>query len=330
VKDGRAFLARSLPPLLAQVGRGLLEVLVVDDGSGDGSGAFAAGQGARVLATGGPLGPAAARNRGAREARGDLLLFVDADVVAHPDAADVARAAFAEPAVVAVFGSYDDAPPERSFASQYMNLRHHFVHQRGAGEATTFWAGLGAVRREAFLAVGGYDAERYAVPSIEDIELGYRLRAAGGRILNLPALQGTHLKRWTLGGVVHTDVVCRALPWARLLLARAEAVPDLNTGRAEQAKALLAAALAASLPLAAAGVLSPLWPPALFAAAVAANADLFALFRRRRGLPFALGALAFHQLYYLYASAAYAWCAVEQRLRARPAAGAAGGGGGAP
>jgi hypothetical protein len=209
-----------------------------------------------------------------------------------------------------------------------MNLRHHFVHQRGAGEATTFWAGCGAVRRAAFLAAGGYDAERYAIPSIEDVELGYRLRAAGGRILNLPDLQGTHLKRWTLGGVVHTDVVCRALPWARLLLARAEAVPDLNTTRAEQGKALLAAALAASAVLALAGAVSPVWPAALFAAALAANAGLFALFRRRRGLVFALAALAFHQVYYLYASAAYAWCALEHRLRA-PAAGAAGRGGGA-
>ena len=70
----------------------------------------------------------------------------------------------------------------------FRNLLHHTVHQRSAGDVRSFWAGLGAVRRTAFDDVGGFDADRYPWPSIEDIELGARL-AGKGRIILDPELQ---------------------------------------------------------------------------------------------------------------------------------------------
>lgn len=322
VRDGMGYLEQSLPPLLARVGVDLLEVLVVDDGSSDGSGEWAAARGAKVLRSERSEGPGAARNRAAEVARGELLLFVDADVVAHPDVVASARAAFADPDVVAVFGSYDDRPPDPAFASQYMNLRHHYTHQRGGGEASTFWAGLGAVRRQAFLAAGGYDAGRYAVPSIEDIELGYRLRAAGGRIRLVPEMQGTHLKRWTLRGVIQTDVFRRAIPWSRLLVSRRDVPADLNARRGEQGRALLAGLFLGTLLLAVVGRMAPWVPVIFFFAAVATNRALFSLFRRRRGVVFALLALLFHQVYYVYSAGAFVLCWVERRLAPRHAAAA--------
>ena len=76
---------------------------------------------------------------------------------------------------------------------------------------------------------------------------------------------------------------------------------------AERLRALLALALFASIPLAVVGVV-PGWAPlALLAAALAANVDLFQLFRRRRGTLFALAGLLFHQVYYAYSAAAYGW-----------------------
>ena len=79
----------------------------------------------------------------------------------------------------------------------------------------------------------------------------------------------------------------------------------LNTRPAELARAALAWALACSLPAAATGLV-PAWTPlALYAAAIAAQPGLFALFLRARGVAFALGAIAFHQVHYLYASAAF-------------------------
>src|SRR5690242_14137845 len=60
-------------------------------------------------------GPAAARNDGARQARGDILVFVDADVRIHGDALTRIRTAFAaDPSLAAVFGAYDDEPLEQT------------------------------------------------------------------------------------------------------------------------------------------------------------------------------------------------------------------------
>lgn len=319
VYNGRAYLAESLPPLVDLVAAGRLqELIVVDDGSTDGSGSWAAQRGARVLQSAGRAGPGAARNRAAREAQSDLVLFVDADVVLHADAVDHLLRAFESDDVVAVFGSYDDSPPHPAFASQYMNLRHHHVHHQAAGLASTFWAGCGAVRREAFLACGGYDAERFERPSVEDIELGLRLRRAGGQIRLVPEMQGTHLKQWTTWGVIHTDVICRAIPWARMLMTDPGAELDLNAGAAEQGKAILAGLFVLSVPLALLGGGWPLAGVGLFAAAIAVNRGLFQLFRRRRGWLFAVGALAFHQLYYLYSGVAFVGCWLEHRLGLAP------------
>ena len=82
------------------------------------------------------------------------------------------------------------APRLQGVVSQYRNLLHHFVHQHGNSEASTFWAGCGAIRRSVFEEMGGFDEQRFPTPSIEDIELGYRLRQAGHRILLDKACRG--------------------------------------------------------------------------------------------------------------------------------------------
>jgi glycosyltransferase involved in cell wall biosynthesis len=317
VRDGRAYLAESLPALLAQLGEHLLEVLVVDDGSRDGSAELANELGAQVLRSERSSGPAAARNRGAEAARGEVLFFVDADVVVHPDAVDQVARAMAAGGVVAVFGSYDDRPRDPGFASRYMNLRHHHVHQSAARETASFWAGCGAVRTSAFRQLGGFDAQRFAVPSIEDIALGRRLHEGGGRILLLPDLQGTHLKRWTLWSAIHTDVFRRALPWGRLIVGEGAPGTELNTSPGERLCAVVAWGVAAAALLWAAGVLSFAAVAAALALAALLNRRLLALFARRGGWWFALRGLIQHQLYYLYASAVYVFCLAERRLRRR-------------
>ncbi len=177
------------------------------------------------------LGPAAARNLGARKATAEIVVFVDADVEVHDDVFARIRAAFQNDAdLTAVFGSYDDDPGGSGVVSDFRNLLHHHVHHQGAGVATTFWAGLGAVRRDAILSSGGFDEQRFPLASIEDIELGMRLHRHGGRILLDPAIQGKHLKSWSLTGMMHTDLLRRGVPWVKLLLEHRADSTALNLG----------------------------------------------------------------------------------------------------
>src|SRR5690606_34908923 len=136
----------------------------------------------------------------------DVLVFVDADVVVHGDALARMAAPFdREPALHALFGSYDDDPRCSDIPSRYKNLLHHYVHQHGRPLASSFWAGCGAVKRTAFVAMSGFD-ERYERPSVEDIELGLRLFRAGMAIRLCPEIQATHLKHWTLMNLWRTDI----------------------------------------------------------------------------------------------------------------------------
>jgi GT2 family glycosyltransferase len=287
-----------------------MEIIVVDDASTDETASVAAGMGARVIRLAKNSGPAAARNHGARQARGEILFFVDADVLLAPRTVDRILSIFAErPDVAAVFGSYDDTPRAPGVVSRYRNLLHHYVHQHGQADASTFWAGCGAIRRDAFRDVGGFDDERFPRPSIEDIELGQRLRRAGHRILLDKTIQGTHLKCWSLGSLIHTDVTRRALPWSRLIL-ESRAVPDtLNLVWRERVSAALVVAAIAALPFA---VLWPklfVLPLAPLAGLLVWNRELYLFFFRRGGPWFALACIPLHLLYYVYSglSYLYAW-----------------------
>ena len=305
VYNGEAVLARCLAPLVAFALDGAIaELIVVDDGSTDASAWIAKEAGARVIPSGGRLGPGGARNRGAEVARGDVLWFVDADVVVHDDAAQVLKDAFARSGAAAVFGTYDEFPAATNFLSQYKNLAHRHHHVRAERDAETFWAGCGAVRADAFWSVGGFDANRYPQPSIEDIELGVRLRKRGFGIRIDPELQGQHLKEWRFGSLLRTDILQRAYPWTRLMRDR-RLRATLNVSPAERLRALVAWALALSAVAVLAGRAPFALPAALLVAAIAANAPLFALFARANGYAFALGAILFHQFHYLYASAAF-------------------------
>jgi glycosyltransferase involved in cell wall biosynthesis len=314
VYNGAAQIRQSLPPLLAMQGRGeIAEIIVVDDGSSDETVAVASSLGARVIPSGGRLGPGGARNIAARLATSDLLWFIDADVVVHPDAARVLAGAFADSGAAAVFGTYDNRPPAANFFSQYKNLVHHYYHGRQAGDAETFWAGCGAIRKDVFLELGGFDLARYPVPSIEDIELAWRLRRRGLRIHRTPQLQATHLKVWRLGNLLYTDIFCRALPWSRLIHAQDALVDTLNIGTAERLYAVLAACVFASILMAASGLV-PWWSPlAVLFVAGAANWRLLQVFHRARGAAFAICGIMFHQVYYLYSSVVFGWTWLERR-----------------
>jgi glycosyltransferase involved in cell wall biosynthesis len=310
-------LRESMAGLLASaLPREQWELIVADDGSPDNTGATAALVADRVVRVDdGPRGPAHARNMGARVARGAILLFVDADVVVHPDVLSMVVAHFQrDPTLGAVFGSYDDQPAASGLVSQYRNLLHRRVHLAHAGASQTFWAGCGAVRRDAFMAVSGFDAARFPRPQIEDIDLGYRLHDGGERILLDPTLLGTHLKHWTLRGMLRTDLRDRAIPWMRLLLERRTALHagPLNTNRREQMLTVLMALCVVLFPAALvwqSGALLTLGMVALMLVLLS-NAALFLWFAQVRGVPFAFATVPLRLLFYVVSAAGASWAVV--------------------
>ena len=323
--------AETLPRCLAALAesdlpRATWELIVVDDASTDDTAIIAAEHADTVVRLPRrPHGPAYARNRGFEVARGECVAFVDADVCVHPDTLSrFARVLMTEPEVSAVFGAYDDHPSERGIVSQYRNLLHHYVHSIGSGEAETFWAGCGAVRRSAFAEAGMYDEWRFARPQIEDIDLGYRMRALGHRIVLRPEIQGTHLKRWTFRGMVSTDLHARGVPWMRLLLQggtvlRARTLNLRTVEKINTALVILATAFVI--------VAATLWDARWLAAAgfciipvAATNYDLLDFFAERRGVGFALAAFPLHLVYYLVSgtSAVLGWLLHELLGEAKP------------
>jgi glycosyltransferase involved in cell wall biosynthesis len=245
-------------------------------------------------------GPAAARNAGAARSEADVLVFVDADVEVHADAlARIERRFAADPRLTAVFGAYDLAPAAPGLTSRFRNLLHHHVHAEAAGAAETFWAGLGAVRREAFERAGGFDAGRFPRPSIEDVELGRRLRAGGGRIALDPEIRGRHLKAWTPVSMVRTDFARRGVPWARLLLRDRGANDALNLAWRHRLAAAAGLGALAALALRRPGVALA----ALFGSTVLEH-RFYALLARQGGPRLLVAGVGLHQVHHLTASAA--------------------------
>ena len=179
-----------------------------------------------------------------------------------------------------IFGSYTRETRAAGFLTKFKNLQHHFTHQRGADYQTTFWSGCGAVTREAFEAVGGFDVDLLAC---EDIEFGSEASRLGYRVRLVRDMQVEHLKEYNLASLVRSDFFQRAIPWTRLIHSGRTGMGALNTNRRGRVSVAAAGALLIAL------IAAPFWQPAIGAAAVAlvailaANWELIALTARELG-----------------------------------------------
>lgn len=177
-----------LSVLSQSVPRELYEVIVVDDGSTDATGAIARSHGVRVIPQP-PLGAAAARNTGARAARGEILLFLDADCVPALDWIGQMLAPFEDPTVVGVKGVYlthQEALLPRLIQAEYEDKYRRLERYETIDFIDGYSAGY---RRAAFMSAGGFDT---SLAAAEDIELSYRLAKSGQKLVFAPKARVYH------------------------------------------------------------------------------------------------------------------------------------------
>ncbi len=188
------------------------EVIVVDDASTDESAEVASRCGCHVVQLDENVGAAMAKNLGVGEAKGDIVLFTDADILLQPDTLRLVAERFEDPNVAGVVGLLGRELRYGNFCSQFKNLWMHYTYARLAASEDAdrgvglFYTSIAAIRRDVFLQMDGFDSHYRGASVTEDIEFGQRLLTAGHRVCLDGRLAVEHLKHYSLIDLLRTDL----------------------------------------------------------------------------------------------------------------------------
>jgi GT2 family glycosyltransferase len=186
VRNDAVRLTRCLKSIAAnRFPRTAIEVIVIDNASTDDTAAAARAYADTVITLQGHS-VAALRNAGARQSRGAIVAFVDADHEIPEDWVSAAVTTLADPRIAAA-GFPTDTQPDANWVQRlYDSMR-----QRPASREEVSWLGSGnlAIKRERFDAVGGFNETLVAC---EDVDLCNRLAAAGAVIVADPRMRSIH------------------------------------------------------------------------------------------------------------------------------------------
>jgi glycosyltransferase involved in cell wall biosynthesis len=183
--NGSRRIGNCLDALQKQTTGRSIEILVVDDGSTDNTAETVGNYTDVRLISQKNAGPAAARNRGAVEAQGRILLFTDDDCVPTPGWLDAMLVPFADPDVVGAKGAY--LTRQTSLAARFVQIEYEDKYRRMAGLDTIDFVDTysAAFLRDRFQEMNGYDTS-FPVACAEDIELSYRMSARGWKMKFVP------------------------------------------------------------------------------------------------------------------------------------------------
>jgi len=183
------------------------EVVVVDDASPSlvELPEFALNWG-RIVRLDTNLGPAGARNEGAAVAQGEILLFIDTDVVIGDDCLEKIGRFYRDDykqnwgltGIQSVRMEFDN------FCSQYKNLWLRYSFLQSPDDSALFYTSIAAVPRDLFHRLNGFDL-KYTTPSLEDTDFGNRIWEGGGKVRIDRELEVRHNKYYSLCGLLKND-----------------------------------------------------------------------------------------------------------------------------
>ncbi|MBI5409057.1 MAG: glycosyltransferase family 2 protein [Nitrospirae bacterium] len=174
--------SRFMPGLLDSVFREKIddmEVIIVDDCSKDDTVALAGNYPVRVIELEKNGGPARARNLGVEAAKGDIIFFLDSDVLVLDGTIREVKEYFDKnPSAKCVIGVCDTEPLNKGFVPRYMAM-FEYIHLIGTPEnkVSVFAPRCGAIKKDFFLKIGAYN-ESYKGADVEDFELARRINKA--------------------------------------------------------------------------------------------------------------------------------------------------------
>lgn len=180
-----------------------LEVIVVDDGCTDDTMDIVSKYKCTSLKNNVHAGVSGARNTGASASKGDVLIFIDADVVIPKNISSKISATIQCTNAAAVVGMLSENIRFDNFASQYKNLWMNYTFNKLPNNISLIFSSVAGIKRDIFLRYGGFDIN-YKSPNVEDNELGIRLSDAGHNIILDKTLQVEHLKKYTLYTLLKT------------------------------------------------------------------------------------------------------------------------------
>ena len=174
------------------------EVIVVSDNSTDDSVKIASEFNTNIIELPENKGPGNARNEGAKIALGDILLFIDSDVIINKDSLSLIIDKFTSGKVEAIQGVYSHEPTYESSATQfYQSYLYYYVWSINKKYASTLVTGCFAIKKDIFNKFEGFDANMQKA-SCEDEKFGYSLIKNGYKILILRDLQVIHRVNYNL------------------------------------------------------------------------------------------------------------------------------------
>ena len=218
VRDGIDTLRRCLASL-KQSNFPRFEVIVVDDCSNEDCSEVVRSYGFKAIRLNEPSGSWQARNKGAELAIGDIFVFIDCDMVIQPDALHRIHHQFSKNHYAAISGICGFKANTRKLATRYKNLWMYHSYINSPENFDWFISGIGAVKREVFFEVKGFDTTFQTKTGGGDLEFGRRLKESGQKILLDKGLQGEHLKPYTLWGLLRNDYN-RSKGWFRLVVGK--------------------------------------------------------------------------------------------------------------